>query len=160
MSDKAIDWPHEYSRKQMHDWFQESTIHHHIKADGSHHLERTKFIADKAWQAAKEQYAPRDAGLEAKAKTVHLVWANKQWEASELMGAFECDEDANAYKLWIEQRNSNRPESCDYEDDDVWLAAVEAWRKEDPESETYEFCRDISVGPMEVTPKALIGDKE
>lgn len=52
MSDKAIDWPHEYSRKQMHDWFQESTIHHHIKADGSHHLERTKFIADKAWKAA------------------------------------------------------------------------------------------------------------
>lgn len=123
---------------------------------------RNNFVdgAFSGWQAAKEHYASREKELEAKAKTVHLVWANKQWEASELMGAFECDEDANAYKLWIEQRNSNRPEACDYEDDNVWLDAVEAWRKEDPESETYEFCNDISVGPLEVSPKALIATKE
>lgn len=89
---------------------------------------------------------PTDDGV----RTVHLVWANTEWEGSELMGIYECHEDANSYKQWMEERNSNRPEPGNYEDDDVWLEAVKAWRKEDQESETYEFCSDFSVSPMEV----------
>jgi len=37
--------------KQVHAWFQESTIHHHVTEDGSHVAYRAIYVAQKAWEA-------------------------------------------------------------------------------------------------------------
>jgi len=52
------DWSFPFTEQQMYQWFQESTINHHIEEDGSHQFKRINFIAEKAWQAALQSRTP------------------------------------------------------------------------------------------------------
>jgi len=54
-------------------WFQESTIHHHIREDGRHIADRAKFIARKAAQWGAEQAAHTERNTTTKDMLFELV---------------------------------------------------------------------------------------
>ena len=43
------------TERQVYQWFQESTIAHHIEEDGHHISKRAMFVAKKAWECALKQ---------------------------------------------------------------------------------------------------------